>query len=427
MTGENLATLNTCDSRRISMERLDFDDFKYNATEGTIHLARYLNAKPYVYGKRVLDAACGEGYGTRLMYNWGASSVVGVDISEVAIDKATKIFGTENVSYMRHNVEELPFPDNSFDVVVSLETIEHLDEPAKFLTELHRVLKKGGTAIISCPNDNYYVQNIPDYTNIYHKKRYSWTEFKQLVETEFGKASHWFMGNSLSGYINLPLSKCNEPETAPKSPENMQCIMQAQSLSEIELIPQDEYVNHWVSVYYVGVWTREDTKRDDESAAVYPVPTFSLHHDKVVPDVNPYSMIKELTEKEQIVRDELCLVQKQMNDLSTHNISLTEEHSQLKEAHRVMTNERDRLKGMNDMLAEENLMLSNRVEQLTAEKNDLINSSVSNENRIHEIEASQEYRFGLRCRPFLKIFSKPLLFVLHILRKMRNIIRKFVH
>ena len=92
-----------------------------------------------------------------------------------------------------------------------------------------------------------------------------------------------------------------------------------------------------------------------------------------------------------------------------------------------MTNERDRLKGMNDMLAEENLMLSNRVEQLTAEKNDLINSSISNENRIHEIEASQEYRFGLRCRPFLKIFSKPLLFVLRILRKLRNIIRKLLH
>lgn len=572
------------------MERLEFENFKYSPIEATIHLARYMNAKPYIKGKRVLDAACGEGYGSQLMHDWGAASIVGVDISDVAIEKAKKLFSNQHVKYLVHDVETLPFPDNSFDVVVSLETVEHLSNPEKFLKELHRVLKENGTAIISCPNDNYYAQNVPDFTNIYHKRRYTWPEYKELVENEFGKPAQWYMGNSLSGYINLPLMYCNDPDTDEKAPANMQSILQARRSSEIEIVPQDQYVNHWVSVYYVAVWTHMEIDGSGESAAIYPVPTFFLHNDKKVPEVDPFDMVKALESQKQELHDsykevvkDLALVNKANDELISENkhlqdestkvkaleqqiyeleqthtrlvdektaleakctdLSVTQqelhsiiqerddlsaklealnaeyaniEHSQLdrqfaqdqlealehekeqldkrvstyEEENRVLTNERDRLKRMNAMLAEEQTLLNTRnadlswqadhfkklyesqeqkMEQLqqTSEKNHTendelrdrqrvllnerdrlkgMNSMLAEENallstradqllyysgtvdeKLQMIEMSTEYRFGMRCRPLLKVFRKPLMLVLHAARKVRNGFRKIFH
>lgn len=314
------------------MERLDFEDYKYSPIEASIHLARYMNAKPYIKGKRVLDAACGEGYGTRLIYDWGAASVVGVDISEAAVLTAEKNFGNPHVEYLVHDVEELPFPDNSFDVVVSLETVEHLNDPVKFLKEMRRVLKENGTAIISCPNDNYYAQNVPDYINIYHKRRYTWPEYRELVRKEFGEPTQWYMGNSLSGYINLPIMYCNDPDTDAKTPMNMMGMMQARRASDIEIVPQDQYVNHWVSVYYVAIWTKMEIHGSGESAAIYPVPTFFLHNDKKVPEVDSYEMVKTLESQKQMLHDNLCeamealaLANKTKDDIADENRRLMEE------------------------------------------------------------------------------------------------------
>lgn len=138
------------------MERLDFTEgSKYNPVEASIHLNRYLTTKQYVRGKRVLDIACGEGYGSKLMKNWGAASVVGVDTSEEALTVANNYFSGEGISFLNHTAEELPFENDSFDVVVSFETVEHLDHPENFLREVARVVKFDGVVLISCPNDPY--------------------------------------------------------------------------------------------------------------------------------------------------------------------------------------------------------------------------------------------------------------------------------
>ena len=87
---------------------------------------------------------------------WGAKQIEAVDIDSEAIEKASIMFSNENINYMCQNAEKLPYADNSFDLIVSLETIEHLDNPDKFLLELRRVIKPDGTIILSCPNDPYY-------------------------------------------------------------------------------------------------------------------------------------------------------------------------------------------------------------------------------------------------------------------------------
>ena len=112
------------------IERLDFSGKqKYSAVEATIHLNRYAMARPYVAGKRVLDVASGEGYGSFLLRRWGAESVEGIDVDEQTLETATRLFGGDGVHYQCHTAEQLPFEDHTFDVVCSFETIEHLDHP----------------------------------------------------------------------------------------------------------------------------------------------------------------------------------------------------------------------------------------------------------------------------------------------------------
>src|SRR3546814_2694630 len=76
---------------------------------------------------RVLDAACGEGFGSALLARAGAHSVLGVDIADSAITHARSRYGAQPVlSFARADVCALDaFPDNSFDLIVSFETLEH--------------------------------------------------------------------------------------------------------------------------------------------------------------------------------------------------------------------------------------------------------------------------------------------------------------
>jgi 2-polyprenyl-3-methyl-5-hydroxy-6-metoxy-1,4-benzoquinol methylase len=117
------------------------------------HVYRYAFACRYVPGKRVLDIACGEGYGSAALQRAGASHVLGVDISAEACAHARRKYGIEA---RQGSAEEIPLPDASVDVIVSFETIEHVRNPLRFLDECKRVLRDGGTIVVSTPNKGIY-------------------------------------------------------------------------------------------------------------------------------------------------------------------------------------------------------------------------------------------------------------------------------
>ncbi|HEX5424420.1 MAG TPA: class I SAM-dependent methyltransferase, partial [Candidatus Acidoferrales bacterium] len=117
------------------------------------HVYRYAFACRFVPGKRVLDIACGEGYGTAALGRAGAQSVVGVDVSSEACIHAKARYA---VDARLGDAESIPLPDASVDVVVSFETIEHVSSPPRFLAECARVLVRGGTLIVSTPNKDVY-------------------------------------------------------------------------------------------------------------------------------------------------------------------------------------------------------------------------------------------------------------------------------
>ena len=147
------------------------------------HYHRYFLARGLVTGKRVLDIASGEGYGSAMLAEQ-ASHVTGVDISEEAVEAARAKYRRDNLDYLCGSVTAIPLPDQAVDAVVSFETIEHLVEHTQMLSEIRRVLSPEGVLIISSPDKRTY-SDIPDYHNEFHVKELYEDEFVDLLRHFF--------------------------------------------------------------------------------------------------------------------------------------------------------------------------------------------------------------------------------------------------
>jgi len=154
------------------------------------HWHRYHFAAPMVAGRKVLDIACGAGYGSALLAKT-ATRVVGADISQAAIDHAsTRYASISNVEFRQADCAALPFADGSFDVVVSFETIEHLEPQEAFLDEVRRVLRPGGLVILSCPNKIEYTDK-RGVINEFHVRELYRDEFAALLAPRFAYTA-WY-------------------------------------------------------------------------------------------------------------------------------------------------------------------------------------------------------------------------------------------
>src|SRR5262245_29734412 len=136
-------------------ERLEFTGERFTMDVGDQvrheHLHRYLFALGYCVGRRVVDVACGEGYGAAFLGKF-AAEVVGVDSSAEAIAHAGRAYGSSTVAFHVADATSIPVDDGHADVVVSFETIEHLSGQTAFLAEVVRVLRPDGLLILSTPD-----------------------------------------------------------------------------------------------------------------------------------------------------------------------------------------------------------------------------------------------------------------------------------
>src|SRR5262249_41172258 len=123
------------------------------------HWHRYCIAQPLATGLSVLDAACGEGYGSFLLAQT-AREVVGIDIAAEAIAHAQSRYAAPNLRYVEGSCTALPLADASVDLVISFETIEHLQQQSEMLAEFRRVLTPGGVLVISSPNPSVYSEKL---------------------------------------------------------------------------------------------------------------------------------------------------------------------------------------------------------------------------------------------------------------------------
>jgi ubiquinone/menaquinone biosynthesis C-methylase UbiE len=164
------------------------------------HTARYSFALPYIKDKKVLDIACGTGYGLAFLKS-SAKSVTGVDV-DIEAAKLAMSECDEKARVLLGDGTNLPFHDESFDVVTSFETLEHLHERKLFLSELKRVLKPNGLLILSTPNA-YYTKPINGKpTNKFHVFEYKTEELKAELESQFRLQK--FTGQTLDQSFTIP-------------------------------------------------------------------------------------------------------------------------------------------------------------------------------------------------------------------------------
>lgn len=176
------------------MSELEFTGERFiPGTRGEIwieHWHRYHFALAWARGKRVLDVACGEGYGSALLAG-AAAHVTGVDVAPAAIEHARSAYaGLPNASFACASCTAIPLPDASVDLVVSFETIEHITEQETFLAEVRRVLTPDGVLLISCPNKREYTDK-RGFTNEYHVKELYREELEALIAARFPERV-WF-------------------------------------------------------------------------------------------------------------------------------------------------------------------------------------------------------------------------------------------
>lgn len=133
----------------------------------------------------------------------GIANTFGIDIEPVPT-------GYDPAHYKKGSAESLPFEDNQFDTVTAGELIEHLENPARFVAEAHRVLKKNGALILTTPNRKSWVNRAfksyntkihlslftPDeLQDLLHKNHFRWSKFVFFPFTEEsspGASQKWF-------------------------------------------------------------------------------------------------------------------------------------------------------------------------------------------------------------------------------------------
>ena len=148
------------------------------------HWHRYHFAARFAAGKVAADVACGEGYGTALLARH-ARSVTGIDASEEAVALARRRYGAAaNLEYKQGRCEQLPLGDASLDLLVSFETLEHLDDPRAFIAEAARVVRPGGLFMVSTPNKAVYT-DATGYHNAFHPSEMYEDEFVQALRDRF--------------------------------------------------------------------------------------------------------------------------------------------------------------------------------------------------------------------------------------------------
>ncbi len=150
------------------------------------HLAVYEWIGARVVGLRVLDMACGEGYGSEVLSR-GAASVLGLDANPEAHEHARLRYERQNLSFARGMVENFG-EAGQYDAVVFLQTIEHVQDPAAVLRHFRGLLAPGGTAYVSTPNVlTLAPRGQPRSGNPWHIREYRAEEFGALCRSAFAE------------------------------------------------------------------------------------------------------------------------------------------------------------------------------------------------------------------------------------------------
>jgi len=171
------------------------------------HLSAYYFVLPYIINKDILELGFGDGYGSNFMKTY-AKSVTAVDSLEKNVNLASNKYKKPGLEFIEMDGASLDFTDETFDVVISFQVIEHIQENRleKYLEGIKRVLKRNGTAFISTLNLTENKKPQQSYTqNPFHIKEFTFEEFYLLIRKVFSTSEiqGLFYGGRLRFYERL--------------------------------------------------------------------------------------------------------------------------------------------------------------------------------------------------------------------------------
>ncbi|MBI3209355.1 MAG: methyltransferase domain-containing protein [Candidatus Solibacter usitatus] len=170
------------------------------------HFARYAFASRLARNRRVLDVACGTGYGVAELASV-AASVTGIDVSPDAIAYARDNFTKTNVMFQVAAAEQTQLEPASFDLITAFEMIEHLTDARAFLAEAKRLLTPTGQLVVSTPNRLYYEETRRVAgPNPFHTHEFDFAEFQSLL-AEFFPSVLFFVQNHAASIAFQPLTE----------------------------------------------------------------------------------------------------------------------------------------------------------------------------------------------------------------------------
>jgi 2-polyprenyl-3-methyl-5-hydroxy-6-metoxy-1,4-benzoquinol methylase len=150
-----------------------------------MHLATYNFLKKFIKDKKILDYGCGSGYGAHILSK-KAKYIVAIDKSEDAINFAKENYSSKNLKFKSISTFNFKKNHEAFDVIVSSQVIEHVENTEFYLNNIYNLLKPTGIFIVTTPNKQHrlypYIQKP---WNIFHLKEYTFFEFKKLLSNNF--------------------------------------------------------------------------------------------------------------------------------------------------------------------------------------------------------------------------------------------------
>jgi SAM-dependent methyltransferase len=142
------------------------------------HEAAYRYLLPHAQGRVVLEIGCGEGYGTAMLAGV-ASRVVGLDYDPATIEHAAARYPA--AAFVRANLAALPVRGAAFDVVASLQVIEHVWDHRQFVGECLRALRPGGALLVTTPNRLTFSPGPAAPRNPFHTHEFVAAELAELL------------------------------------------------------------------------------------------------------------------------------------------------------------------------------------------------------------------------------------------------------
>lgn len=160
----------------------------------SMHAASYAFVQAICTGKKVLDFGCGSGYGTGRISEF-AQEAYGADVAGDAVEYAKARYRNDNLHFLKIDPQPpLPFPDESFDVVLSFQVIEHVSDDDAYLREAHRLLKPGGTLVVITPDRKNRLLPGQKPWNRWHLREYGMAQLAGKVRRHFQLTNELRMG-----------------------------------------------------------------------------------------------------------------------------------------------------------------------------------------------------------------------------------------